>query len=274
MARKKRKGDKPKQQPQAGEVINQLFGSLESDTGIEGDIAQLGTEPVVETEASASIPPKKNKFFFAFAVFVIIMAIIGCVSTVRFIGELSASIADNTSQKNEFAQFIFPVVVNDIAPFENVSDIPNTSKINCAIWNILINKETAQYENANGELIIPEYDVMASCKEIFGSTATMEHQSAGSAEVRFVYDENKHVYNASDDTRYLTYAPDILEITEADGNYTLTVGYVPPTVAGILGIEVEPEKYMEYTVHEWDGVKSLLSVRFSDYSAEQSGNNA
>ncbi len=265
MARKKRKGDKPKQQPQAGEVINQLFGSLESDTGIEGDIAHLGSDAAVLEQDVSEASPKKNRFYFVFAVFVIIMAIIGCVSTVRFIGEISARLVDNTSQKNEFAQFIFPVVVNDIAPFENVSDIPNTSKINCAMWNIIINKETVQYENEYGELWIPEYDVMASCKEIFGSTATMEHQSAGTAEVRFVYDETNHIYKASEDVRYLTYAPEIIEIDELDGNFTLTVGYIPPTVASVMGIEVSPEKYMEYTVHEWDGKKTLLSVRFSDY---------
>ncbi len=269
MARKKRKGDKPKQQPQAGEVINQLFGSLESDTGIEGDIAQLGVEPVLAEPVAVDVAPKKNRFYFVFAIFVIIMAIVGCVSTVRFVSEISARLVDNTSQKNEFAQFIFPVVVNDIAPFENVSDIPNTSKINCAIWNILINKETEQYKNELGELIIPEYDVMASCKEVFGSTATMEHQSAGSAEVRFVYDENNHFYNASNDIRYLTYAPEIIEIQEYDGNFILTVGYIPPTVGSIMGIEVAPEKYMEYTVHDWDGKKTLLSVRFSDYSADE-----
>ncbi len=249
-------------------VINQLFDTNEEETDIENDIAELGTE-LDDTEAVK--PVKKSRFFFMFAVFVIVMAIIGCISTVSFIANLTAQLVDNTSLKNEFARFIFPVVVNDIAPFENVSEIPNTSKITCSVWNIIVNKETEEYEGESGVLTIPEYNVMASCKELFGSTASIEHETVGTAEMRFTYDEEKHVYTASKNIRYLTYAPYIVDIAESDGNYVLIVGYLPPTVAtvtGISGMEAFPEKYMEYTINRWDGKDTLMSVRFSDYTPE------
>jgi hypothetical protein len=274
MAKKKNnRAAKPKQTNNGDTVINHLFGSLESETDIESDIAQLGTEeePVtVETKKH-----EKNRFFFVFAVFVIIMAIIGCVSTVRFAADFTANLVDNTSLKNEFAQFIFPVVINDTAPFESVSEMSNSSKITCAVWNILINKDTTAYEGENSQILtIPEYDVLASCKELFGSSVTLEHQTVGTAEVRFTYDEDNHVYSATKNTRYLTYAPKIVEMSESSGTYTLIVGYLPPTVASVAGIgmEVSPEKYMEYTINHWDGKDTLLSVRFSDYSPETDEN--
>ena len=124
-----------------GAVINQLFGTLESDTEIESNIAELGAE--AEQEAAAETKPRR--FFFIFAVFVIIMAIIGCFSTVRFAVECTGNLMDNTSLKNEFAQFIFPVVINDIPTFENTSELRNTAMLNSAIWNILINKDTTPY---------------------------------------------------------------------------------------------------------------------------------
>lgn len=252
----------------AGTVMSQLFGTLESEPDIENDIAELGAE--LDDTIVAEEKPKRSRFFFCFAVFVIIMAIVGCVSTVRFVADSTAKLFDNTLLKNEFAQFIFPVVVNDIAPFENASEIPNSTKITCAIWNILINKDTEQYENANGMgLTIPEYDVTAACKEIFGTSVSLEHQSVGSAEVRFTYDETNHTYAASKNIRYLTYAPTIVDMTESSGTYTLLVGYLPPTlasVAGINGMEVSPEKYMEYTIERWEGKNTLLSVRFTDES--------
>ncbi|MBP1542656.1 MAG: hypothetical protein J6A16_01055 [Oscillospiraceae bacterium] len=277
MAKKRKntsKQNRPQNNPQGGEkVINQLLGSLEEDNNIESDIADLGheAEPQVQEEAVPE-PVKKRKFFFGFALFVIVMAIVGCISTVRFVVNFTEHLVDNTSLKNEFAQFIFPVVVNDIAPFETVDEIPNTSKITCSIWNILIMKDTAPYEGEiTGDLLIPEYDVSVSCKELFGNNASVEHQSVGIGEVRFTYDPDNHVYSASKNIRYLTYAPHIVDITEANGTYTVIVGYLPPslaTVTGISGMEVSPEKYMEYTLDRWDGKNTIKSVRFSDYEPE------
>lgn len=259
----------PEKEPvQAGTVIDQLFGSLESEPDIENDIASLGGEEPAPEEV---VPEKKHKngFFFGFAVFIIVMAIVGCVSTVRFVAEFTGSLLDNTSLKNEFAQFIFPVVVNDIAPFESVTEIPNSTKITCGIWNILINKDTSQYEKTGGGVLtIPEYDVTAACKEIFGTNASIEHQTAGTAENRFTYDEDNHVYVASKNTRYLTYSPTIVSMSESGGTYTLIVGYLPPSlasVAGISGMEASPEKYMEYTINRWDNKDTLMSVRFTEY---------
>ncbi len=266
MARKRKDAARKKEQ-NAEKVIDQLFGSLDDDTDIEGDIAELGGNTSDDVEVQIPQPVKKKKFFFGFAVFVIVMAIIGCISTVRFIGSVTEQLLDNSSLKNEFAQFIFPVVVNDIAPFESVEEIPNTSKITCAIWNILIKKDTAPYDSqGTGQLTIPEYDVTASCKEIFGSTVSLEHQSVGTGEVRFTYDEETHTYNASKNIRYLTYAPQIAEMTEENGVYHLIVGYLPPalaTVTGINNMEVSPDKYMEYIINHWDGKSTLVSVKFA-----------
>lgn len=252
-------------------VIDQLFGTPESDTEIESDIAGLGTEQEQETAAEGR---PAGRFFFVFAIFVIIMAVIGCFSTVRFAVDCTGRLMDNTSLKNEFAQFIFPVVINDIPTFDNTSELRNTAMLNSAIWNILINKDTTPYENDGMMgLTIPEYDVLASCREIFGSNITLEHQTVGSAEVRFVYDEENHTYSASKNTRYLTYSPVIVDMTESQGIYTLTVGYLPPSVAavaGISGMETAPEKYMEYTISRWDGKNTLLSVKYSSYTPETS----
>lgn len=267
MARKKRSRSAAKQD--GGNVINQLFGKLEDDADIESDIAMLGTDG--EESEIAEEPPQRHKFFFVFAIFVLIMAIIGCCSTVGFVCDTAKKIADNTSLKNEFAQFIFPVVINDTAPFESASELPNSAKINCAVWNILINKDISNYGTTT--LTIPEYDVTASCKELFGSNVTIEHQTSGTVETRFTYDESNHVYTTTKNTRYLTYAPSVVNMTESSGIYTLVVGYLPPTiasVAGISGMEVEPEKYLEYTIERSNGKNTLLSVRFSDYSPDSS----
>ncbi len=274
MAKKKRNSPQSRQQgKQQGEkVINQLFGSLEqeSEPDIEGDIAELGGAD--EAEQTEPESRKKSRFFFCFAVVVIILAIIGLISTVRFVSGVTANLLDNTSLKNEFAAFIFPVVVNDIAPFEESDEIPDSSKISCAIWKILLSGDTLEFERDGGMgLSIPEYNVSAACRELFGSSVSLVHQTVGTAEVRFTYNEETHTYLADKNIRYLTYSPEIISMTEDGDVYTVIVGYLPPTVAavaGISGLQAKPEKYMEYTISRWDGKDTLLSVRFSDYSPE------
>lgn len=274
MAKKKRNSPQNRQQgKQQGErVINQLFGSLEqeSEPDIEGDIAELGGSD--EAEQTEPESRKKSRFFFCFAVAVIILAIIGLISTVRFVSGVTANLLDNTSLKNEFAAFIFPVVVNDIAPFEESDEIPDSSKISCAIWKILLSGDTSEFERDGGMgLSIPEYNVSAACRELFGSSVSLVHQTVGTAEVRFTYNEETHTYLADKNIRYLTYSPEIISMTEDGDVYTVIVGYLPPTVAavaGISGLQAQPEKYMEYTISRWDGKDTLMSVRFSDYSPE------
>lgn len=269
---KKKKHSAQNQQPQGERVINQLFGSLEQEPDIESDIAELGGSS--EAEQTEPVKQKKSRFFFGFAVFVIIMAVIGVISSVQFVANVTANLLDNTSLKNEFAAFIFPVVVNDIAPFEEADEIPDSSKISCAIWNILLNSDTSQFERDEGTgLSIPEYNVNASCRELFGSSVSLEHQTVGTAEVRFTYNEDTHTYTANKNIRYLTYSPQIVSIEEDGDVYTVVVGYLPPTVAavaGISGLQAQPEKYMEYTISRWDGKDTLMSVRFSDYQPETS----
>ena len=259
----------PKKESQNSRVINELFGSLEQEPDIENDIAELGSG----ADAAQNVPekPRRSRFFFGFGVFVIVMAIIGVFSSVRFVAQIASNLVDNTSLKNEFAQFIFPVVVNDIAPFEEADEIPDSSKISCSIWNILVNSDTKEFENQEGGLTIPEYNVSASCRELFGSSVSLEHQTVGTAEVRFTYDPDTHTYAANKNIRYLTYSPQIVSVSNDGDVYTLIVGYLPPTiasVAGVSGIQATPEKYMEYTISRWEGRDTLMSVRFSDYQPQ------
>lgn len=221
-----------KQSQEESRVIDELFGNLD-EPDIESDIAELGGS---ESDQAVSGKQPRSRFYFVFAVVVIVMAVIGVISSVRFVAQITSNLLDNTSLKNEFARFIYPVVVNDIAPFEEPDEIPDSSKISCAIWNILLNRDTSEFAKDEGNgLTIPEYNVLASCRELFGSTVSLNHQTVGNAEVRFTYNEETHTYSANKNIRYLTYSPQIISMTEDGDVYTVIVGYVPPTLAAVAG---------------------------------------
>lgn len=244
-------------------VLDELFGELGAQTEIEEDIADLGTEEDDGTIVADN--PVRHRFFFGFAIFVVIMAIIGMVASVRFVVNGIGSLMDNTSLKEEFTGFILPVVANDIAPFSNEKDISHSAKVGCAVWNILLNKDISGYKKTpDGELLIPEYDVGVSCKELFGTNSEIIHQSTGTADTRFIYSEQNHTYTCTYNMRYLSYAPGIANMEQNGGIFTLTVEYYPPSISVVsqnIGIQSEPEKTMTYTIWRDNGKNTLMSVK-------------
>ncbi len=210
---------------------------------------------------------KKQRFYFAFAIVVFLFAAIGVVSSVVFVVNSIKSSVSNDPLKDEFTKFLLPVAGNDVAPFENYDELSNYSKINCSIWNILLNHDTSNYNlSETGEFIISEYDVEFACKEIFGSSESIIHRSVGATDMSFVYDSEKHVYSCRKDLRYLSYVPVITEMTESGGRYTLTVEYYLPAMLFLsenMGLETEAEKTMKYIIDRNDGKNTLVAVQFT-----------
>lgn len=247
------------------EVLSELFGNIEDvDSDIENDITELGDMP--DDDIKTADPPKKHRFFFGFAIFTVIMAVIGVISCVSFISGVVRNIVDNTSLKNEFARFLLPVVANDIPAFEQPNDLPDSVKIRCSVWSILINNDISDYKITNdGEYQIPEYDIEKSCKEIFGSEATLEHRTINYGDLQFSYSSDNHIYSCTRDLRYLNYAPKIANMTEENGVYKLTVEYISPSLSMLaeeLDLESTADKSMIYNVTRVDGKITLLSVDF------------
>lgn len=117
------------------------------DEGID-EVAD-GEELLPEEDAGEAAPAagKPNRFYLVFAIFIIIMSVIGMISTVRFISGQIESLADQTALKNEIALFIYPVVTVDPPAFASAGEIPESVVIESAIWKIVLTGDTANYES-------------------------------------------------------------------------------------------------------------------------------
>lgn len=268
---KKSKTSSTARDKRTNDVINELFGESggigdEETPDIENDIADLGLES--EDDVKVVDEEKRHKFYFGFAIFIVIMAIIGLVTCIRLTVGGIKSLVDNTSLKNELTRFILPAVAIDISSFTSEGDLSNSSKVNCSIWHILLSEGYEQFKNSSSDgYTIPDVDVGVACKAIFGTDAEIIHQSVGYGEARFAYDSENHVYRCSRNLRSLSYAPKIVEMTENNGVYTLTVDYLPPSVSLVadnLGVETVPDKSMVYTITRRDKKNILTSVEFTD----------
>lgn len=246
-----------------GDLIEML------DTAFDEDISEISEISEME-EGEASAAPEKGKksvFYFIVGVFVIIMSVIGIISTVGFVTDKIHDIMDNTEQKNEFAKFIYPVVICDPPTFDQTGKLKNETIISAAIWDIILYEDKSKYTLDFDYIIVPEVDVEQHAAKLFGSGLNISHTTIASTDISFYYDEEISSYRIPENPKYFTYSPYIEEIKKVGESYTLTVGYVSPTPAWLTLTSDEaplPEKYVDYVVQKRNTSYTLVAIKTSD----------
>ncbi len=213
----------------------------EPDDGEEEELQEVSEKEI----------ERPKKFYLVFAVFIIVMSIIGIVSTVRFGIQTVEEIANQTSIKNEIALFLYPIVTVDPPEFSKTEEIPPSIVVESAIWRIILTGDTSNYEKLyNTYMYVPAVDVEFSIKSIYGGSAQIVHQTVGSTSTAFTYVESTNSYLVPISPRFTAYSPVVTEISSIGELYTVTVEYMPPTALAIEGIRLEnaTTKTMIYTL--------------------------
>lgn len=217
----------------------------------------------------------KRKGYLILGALVIVLAIVGLISTVSFTVDKFKAFADNTQQKTEFARFIYPVVICDPAPFGQSVKLRSDTVITAAIWDIILYEDKSKYESDFDMIIVPELDVEQHAAKLFGTGLSIKHQSILGADIQFYYNEDIKSYRIPANPKYFTYSPYIEDITRVGESYTVTVGYVSPTPAWLTLTSDEtpqPEKYVNYIVQKRGDEYTLLGIQQSDKIPEDAEN--
>lgn len=245
-------------------VVRESIGSaLREDYSEVSAVAEPLQEEIQE-ETVAEAAPRPNKFYLIFAVFIIVMSIIGIVSTVQFTVRTVNEIADQKSLKNEIALFLYPVVTVDPPAFKTTEEIPATVVIESAIWRIILTGDNSNYEKLyNTYMYVPAVDVEFSIKSLYGNEAVIQHQTVGSASTSFTYNEDTNTYLVPINPRYTAYSPVVTEISNVGELYTVKVDYMPPTALTIEGIKMDNSaaKTMEYTLSKSRNSMTIHSAK-------------
>ena len=215
-----------------------------------------------ETEEPSQLKP--NKFFLVFAVFIIIMSVVGIVSTFNFAAGIVSDIANRTDLKNELALFLYPVVCVDPPDCDTVDELPSTIIVESAIWRIILTGDTSNYEKLyNTYMYVPAIDVEYSIRSIFGNSVKIEHQTVGTMDITFTYAEDTNSYLVPINPHYTAYSPRIKEVSNVGELYTVTVDYLPPSALAVEGIEFEvsSQKTMVYTLSKRRNGTTLHSIK-------------
>ncbi len=255
---------KKKQDKESIDNIKRMF-----DEALDENRAELSelTEAPAEPEMPVGNPEGfRRRLYMLFGVVVTLLAIVGLVSTVGFAIDKIKAFADNTQQKNEFAKFVYPIVICDPAPFNQTIKLRSDTMITAALWDIILYEDKAKYETEFDMIVVPEVDVEQHCANLFGTGLSVEHQSVLGADIQFYYDETIKSYRIPSNPKYFTYSPYVEEITRVGERYTLLVGYVSPTPAWLtLDENDEPvsDKYMEYVVSKRGDEMTLVAIQES-----------
>ena len=275
MSKKTRRKPKYIQAPTAEDLIRIENGEKFSDITagpIKKAFDDALDEDIVEIEQIASEPERKKiprhktsfkrRIYFFLGVFVSIMSIIGIVFSVDFCITTIKKIADNTSQKNQFAQIIFPAVVVDPPTFAEGEKLPSDIMLTAAIWNIIINEDKTVYNSEYGYMTVPASDVEVVATKLFGSDITFAHQTLGDPDLYFEYNESIKSYIVPISPNYLPYTPVVEEIKKlSTDKFELKVGYNNIVNSWLPQNSSEPDKYKIYTLEKKGNDYYITSIK-------------
>ena len=254
---------------EAGEKFSDITASpikKALNSALSEDISEI--EELVETD-EAPLPKKKKRkvkrfIYFWLGIFVTVMSIIGVIFSVNFVVDGIKRITDNTEQKNEFARYIYPLVLVDTPTFDEDSKLPTEVMLRIAAWDIIINydEKKSDYVNEYGYISVPSSDIEVVVTKLFGKDITFEHQTLGDPGLYFDYDQETKSYILPISPNFLSYKPVVEDIKKiSDKKYELKVGYYPPVQDWLPDNKKNiADKYLKYILIKDGKDYSIISV--------------
>ena len=215
---------------------------------------------------------KENKIGYTIlGILVIILAIIGLFSVISSIINITKNIINDTSKKDELAEYIYPLVLIDAPSFDSIDALSDSTVLNAAIWDIILAEENDNYIIEDNNYIVPAVDVEKSVSKLFGEARTVNHQTVGDLELTFTYNEETASYKIPLNIFYYPYYPYIESFVKKGNTYTLNVGYVPPGNHLKESIrKPKIQKYMTYVIEINGNNKVIKSVSIDDTNGGRS----
>lgn len=243
----------------AESIMSALDSALDEDIA---EIAEFSVTKNIDDEPTIKKTGFKRNLYFIVGIAVSFMSLIGFLSCVVFFAGFITNIADNTKQKEKFAEVIYPIVIVDPAACEKTSQLPSDTVISAAIWDIILYGDISKYSEEFGMMTIPQLDIELHATSLFGSGLTFEHKTLGDASLSFYYDEVTQSYNVPASPKFFPYSPRVESIKRDGDIYKLRVGYVSPSPAWLMNknAEVEPDKYMEYVLTKNNNDYTLTAI--------------
>lgn len=248
----------------SGKILDSLAGSVDE---VEEELEREEIDDETEVVFDPAAPMMKNrKTFFIAGIIIILLSIVGLVTTVRFTVNAVKDLLNQSSLKNDFAEFLNPMTIIDSPAFDSTENIPPSVVISASIWRILLSGNTDKYESTETNMTISEIDVESAAAALFGYSVTVEHQTVTAGSSYFEYNASSKSYNVPTNADNNTYWPRVREMSNVGDTFTVVVEYMPP-IMGVGEIAIpDPAKSMIYTVSRTASSMTLKSIQYPEES--------
>ena len=216
----------------------------------------------------------KSKIAFPIGIIVLILAVVGAVSTVKFAADSIKNMANDTADKQKYEQMLKPVVMFDPDPFDDLKQADVSQLLNSAVWSLLMSEEgTEKYPYSEGDvfgIVVPQEDIEQHFINLFGTEINIAsmHDSIDMSAYDIIYDAALKSYILPITGIESAYTPKVYEIEEKGSSVILSVGYINnkawAQVADDGYATPEPDKYMKITLRERSGGMYVASIQAVD----------
>lgn len=207
-----------------GRVTSALRNILDEDPD---ELINARREKTEAGDSSRAPKKKKGALYTVLGVFFSIFAVIGVITVIVKGVQYFGRFTSGDARKDGFTEFIYPVVVMDITPFDEPSQLTSEQIVTATIWSMIMDDDIiSKYDSTLGDTVsIPDVDVEKHAVELFGENLPkFEHCTVGPLDSRFYYSEG--AYNVKLRPITFTYSPEITSIVKSGEKYTLTVDYI------------------------------------------------
>lgn len=216
----------------------------------------------------------KNKLAFPIGIIVLILAVVGIISTIKFAVDSVKKMTDDSADKLKYEQMLKPVVMFDPDPFDDLKQADVSQLLNSAVWSLLMSDEgTEKYPYSEGDvfgIIVPQEDIEKHFVSLFGTEIDIAsmHDLIDMSTYDITYDAALKSYILPITGVESAYTPKVYEIEEKGSSVILSVGYISnmawAQVADNGYSAPEPDKYMKITLRERSGGMYVASIQAVD----------
>lgn len=235
------------------------------DSALDVDVSESEDDTEVLKPFPKSRRTRTRTLYFTLGIVVSILSVVGLISSVHFAYDVIYGVVDNSAQKEEFAAYIYPVIIADPPAVDTATQLSSDTVLTAAIWDIILYADKDKYTQEYGNITVPQVDVENHAARLFGSGLRFEHKTLGDIVLPFYYNEETASYMIPVSPQFFPYSPRVEEISRDGDVYILRVGYISPSPAWMVrndAEEQEADKYMTYTLKKnSNGTYTILSIR-------------
>jgi hypothetical protein len=215
---------------------------------------------------------RTHRWAFPLGLLIIVLAIVGAVRAVTWGIDKISKITDDSEKRAEYESFLVPVVMNDPDAFDDISKANMSQLLDITVWSLLNSDISPNdydlYEGETAGLLVPQEDIEAQFKELFGSDIAPDHTKASGSAYGFTYNSSLKSYIIPLTGVVPTYTPKVYKIDEKGSSVILTVGYLSGSewTQDKQGnyIAPEPGKYMKITLRKSGDNYYLSAIQATD----------